>query len=312
MEALSPNQTISYSHPEFVLFGFPGISESRQLLVIPFLSIYVVILTSNSLIIYRIWVEKSLQSPMYSLISLLFAVNISCTTAIVPKVLMGLLFGLNQISLTWCLLQMFIIYVTVVFESNILLLMALDRYVAICRPLRYHDIMNNRFLVQLSIIGLVHSSLFASPIIIVASQVQFCRSNIILNFACENMVLLNLACGDISKIQMVGLMVRIILTVSDVSLLLLSYLSILHTAMKIVVGKARNKALHTCSTHLLVAILNYLCGFLSSIAYRLHISLDVQNLSSAIYFLLPATVHPIIYGIRMKEIKDCLVKSWRS
>ncbi|XP_002942412.2 putative olfactory receptor 52P1 [Xenopus tropicalis] len=225
--------------------------------------------------------------------------------------LMGLAFGLDHISLGSCLFQMFFIYTAVILESTVLMIMALDRYLAICRPLRYHNIMNNRLVGQLFLTGLVESSLFSSPIIIVASQVQFCRSNIIWNFVCENMVLLNLGCGDISKIQVVGLMVRVLVTVMDISLLLVSYLYIFHSTMKIARGKALHKTLHTCSTHLIVVVLNYSCGLLSSILYRMPVSVNVQNLFSAIYYLFPATIHPIIYGYRMKEIRMCLVKSWK-
>ncbi|XP_075053981.1 olfactory receptor 56B1-like [Mixophyes fleayi] len=311
MDILYRNQTSSFSHTEFILHGFPGISKSREVLAIPFFTVYMVILSGNFLIIYRIWVEKSLQAPMYSLISLLFEVNISCTTAIVPNTLISLLFRLNYISLGGCLFQMFFMYTTVMFESNVLLLMAYDRYVAICKPLHYHDIMTSRLLVLLSIFGFIECSLLVSPIIIVASQVQFCSSNVILDFACENMVLLNLGCGDIPKIQIVGLMVRILVTAMDITFLLISYSKILYTAMNIVTGKARHKTLHTCGTHLSVVVLNYSCGLLSSISYRMQISLDVQNLTSAIYYLFPATVHPLIYGYRVKEIRACFVKTWK-
>ncbi|KAM4796260.1 olfactory receptor 52N2-like [Rhinophrynus dorsalis] len=311
METLNPNKTFSFTHTEFILYGFPGISKSRRLLAIPFFIIYIVILTGNSLIIYKIWVEKSLQFPMYYLISLLFHVNISCTTAIVPNMLMGLVFGLDHISLWGCLCQMFFMYTTVMFESCVLLIMALDRYVAICKPLRYHDIMSRRLLLQLSIVGFVQSSLFISPIIIVASQVQFCASNTILNFACENVPVLNLGCGDISRNHIVGLVVRILVTAMDICLLLISYVRILYIAMKIVTGKSRHKTLHTCSTHLLVVVLNYSCGLLSSVSYRMTLSTDIQNLYSAIYYLFPSTVHPIIYGFRMAEIRTCIIQSLR-
>ncbi|KAM3933083.1 olfactory receptor 52N2-like [Leptodactylus fuscus] len=310
MDLLPENETSPVSHTEFVLRGFPGVSAFRELLAIPFLSVYMLILAGNLIIIYRICVEKSLQSPMYHLIALLFAVNISCTTAIVPNTLMALLCGLDRISLGGCLFQMFFMYTMVMFESDVLLLMALDRYVAICRPLRYHDILTNRLLLQLSIVGFVECSLLVSPIIIVASRVDFCFSNLILDFACENMVLLNLGCGNMHGIQIVGLMVRILVTAMDITLLLVSYTSILYTAMNIVTGKARHKTLHTCGTHLSVVVLNYSCGLLSSIAYRMPISIDLQNLTSAIYYLFPATIHPLIYGYRVQEIRTCLIKSW--
>ncbi|XP_077155428.1 olfactory receptor 52P1-like [Ranitomeya variabilis] len=303
------NSSLLYT--EFVLRGFPGILSFRELLAIPFCSVYMLILSGNLILVYRIWVEKSLQAPMYQLLCLLFAVNICCTTAVVPSTMMALVCGVDRISLGGCLFQMFFMYTMVMFESNVLLLMALDRYVAICKPLRYHDIMTGRLILQLSILSFVECSLMVSPIIIVASWVEFCFSNLILDFVCENMVLLNLGCGNINNIQIVGLMVRILVTAMDITLLLMSYSRILYSAMKIVTGKARRKTLHTCGTHLCVVVLNYSCGLLSSIAYRMPISIDLQNLTSAIYYLFPATVHPLIYGYRVKEIRVCLIKSWQ-
>ncbi|XP_056416944.1 olfactory receptor 52Z1P-like [Hyla sarda] len=303
----------SFSHTEFVLFGFPGIVTYRMFLVIPFLSIYVTILTGNSILIYRIGVERSLHSPMYILISILFTVNISCTTSVVPKLILGLSLDMNAISLAGCLVQMFYIYFMAIFESGVILSMALDRYVAICRPLRYNDIMTNQTLVYLVIIGLARSTLFVSPMVILASHVQYCKSNIIQNFVCENMGLLSLACGDISRQQIVGLLVRIFITILDSGLLFFSYSSILYTAMKIISGKARHKALHTCGTHMLVAVVIYICALLSSVVYRLHtfISYDVQNLFNAIYLMIPAMINPFIYGLGVKEIRDCLRRSWK-
>ncbi|KAM4796250.1 olfactory receptor 52K2-like [Rhinophrynus dorsalis] len=312
MKTNSSDQNMSISYTEFILLGFPGISSSRPLLVIPFIFIYTVILSGNSIIMYRIWVEKTLQSPMYWLISLLFAIHISSTTAIMPKFLLSLAFDLSQISLSGCLVQMFVIYLTVVVESAVALMMALDRYVAICWPLNYHIIMTKKFLLLLIFISTARGVIFISPIVIPLSGVQFCRSNVILSFACENMGLLNLGCGDISKMHITGLFVRIFVSVIDINILLISYIKILYTAMKIITGKDRYKALNTCATHLIVAMLIYLCGIMSSIVYRMgaSISINVRNLVSAIYFLFPAAVNPLIYGVRVKEIRVSLKKAY--
>ncbi|XP_053312142.1 olfactory receptor 52K1-like [Spea bombifrons] len=309
---MNPNQTLFFSHTEFLLLGFPGISKARPLVVIPFLSIYVVILTGNSLVIHQIRIEKSLQSPMYYLISLLFAVNITSTSVVLPKFLLGLAFNLNEVTLHGCLAQMFCIYFLAIFESSVVLLMALDRYVAICRPLHYHHIMTKPFLLRLGLIGLLRGGVLVSPLVILASRVRFCGSNVILNFACENMALLSLACGDVSKSQVAGMAVRVLVTVIDVAFLLVSYSGILYTAMNIAAGKARHKALHTCSTHLSVAVSIYLSALLASVVYRMEtVSYDVQNLFSAVYLMVPATLNPFIYGLRVKEIRECLARSWR-
>lgn len=307
---ISPNVNISYT--EFILFSFPGISERRDLLTVPFLIVFIMILMSNSPIIFQIYAEPSLHSPMYILILSLLTASVAYIITIIPKMLLSFL-GLRAISLTACLTQMFTIYFCILIESVIMLFMALDRFVAICEPLHYHKIVSKRLLLQLSAIGLLRNCAIAVPIVFLASRLQYCKSNVILHFFCENMMLLNLACGDISKVLNVGLLSRTAVTVTDITIISVSYLKVLYTAMKIAEGSARHKALHTCGTHLAVAVLLYSSGIISSLLYRSGASIpyDIQNLSNAIYILLPAIINPIIYGFRMSKIKNGLLRRWK-
>ncbi|KAM9319635.1 olfactory receptor 52K1-like [Gastrophryne carolinensis] len=309
MNSSSQNKSF-ISYTDFVLLGFPGIISCRGLLAIPFTFIYITVLTGNGLVTYQVVVEPRLHSPMYILMCLLFVSNIACSTAILPKFFLGLTFDMNRITLAGCLVQMFWVYVMGTFESGILLLMAMDRFVAICRPLRYTTIMTKRLLVQLVLVVLARSLLLITPIVLLTSRVRFCRSKIILNFVCENMGLLSLSCEDISRVQIVGLLVKIFITVVDVGLLFLSYSSILYVAMKILAGKARYKALHTCIAHVTAATIIYICSLLASVVYRmrLHISYDIKNLFNAIYLMVPATLNPFIYGLGVKEIRQAVTK----
>ncbi|XP_018101073.2 olfactory receptor 52E8 [Xenopus laevis] len=313
METGISNQSLILSYTEFTLLGFPGISRWRPLLAIPFFSMYLVILSGNSLIICLICIQKSLHAPMYLLISVLFAINITSINTTLPKFLLDLLFRLNQISLNGCLLQMFFIYFLMACESAVPVLMSLDRYVAICRPLRYHNIMTKRLLAWLTVIVIVRNCVLICSLVLLTSMIQFCKSNIILNFTCENMALLSLACGDTSKPQNAGVIARIIVTVIDGSLLLLSYSTIIYTAMKTATGKSRHKALNTCGTHLLVALVVYLCGIPSSIEWKMETTLltDLKNLFTALYLVIPAAIDPLIYGLRVTDIRKNLVKFWR-
>ncbi|XP_053312140.1 olfactory receptor 52E8-like [Spea bombifrons] len=312
MEMLKTNRTPSFSHAEFLLLGFPGVTEHRKLLFIPFSSVYLMILLGNSLMMRRIWVEKSLRSPMYLLIFFLLGMNVFYTTALAPKMLLSFL-GLNAISLSGCLVQMFTVYFSIMMESNVLLLMALDRYVAICRPLLYHAIITRDLLMKLSGVGVVQNLLVVFPVVFLASRVRFCKSNVVLHFHCENLMILNLACEDISRIENIGLVARVVITICNIGILIVSYAKVLHSAMKIAVGMARRKALHTCLAHLLVVFLVYSTGIVSSALYRVgpSVSNDVQNLCNAIYLLLPAAINPFIYGLRIKEIKDRFMKPWK-
>ncbi|XP_075118595.1 olfactory receptor 52K1-like [Leptodactylus fuscus] len=312
MEVSSLGHNVSISYKEFLLLPFPGITLYRQILFVPFFTTYMLITVLNFLISYTIWREKNLHTPMYVLIGLLLIMNILSTNTVVPAMLLSFL-GQNRIPLSSCLTQMFFAYSALILKSTVFVLMAFDRFVAVCHPLRYHNIINRNSLFQLWMVGIVRSSILVCVLVFLASRVQYCKSNRILNFVCEYVVLLSLACGDVSRAQLVGLLVRIGVTFSDVSILLICYLKVLHTALKVTGGTKRRKALRTCGAHLLVALTVYSCGLLSSILYKVEEfnSADSQNLSSVIYFLLPAVLNPIIYGIAVNEIRDCLVMPWR-
>ncbi|XP_005380099.1 PREDICTED: olfactory receptor 52K1-like [Chinchilla lanigera] len=302
------NVSANGSYTSFLLVGFPGLRESRILLVLPFLSLYLVILSANALVIYTVIAQRSLHQPMYLLVALLLAVNICASTTVVPAMLFSFSTHFNRISLARCLLQMFCIYFLIVFDCNILLVMALDRYVAICYPLRYPEIVTGRLLVGLLGVAAARSTCIVAPVVGLASRVRFCRSDVIHHFACEHMALMKLSCGDISLNKTVGLTVRIFNRVLDMLLLAASYSRIIHAAFRISSGGARSKALNTCGSHLLVIFTVYSSTMSSSIVYRVArtASQDVHNLLSAFYLLLPCLLNPIIYGARTTEIRQHL------
>ncbi|XP_049636286.1 olfactory receptor 52K1-like [Suncus etruscus] len=302
------NGSSNISYTSFILVGFPGIWESRAFLVLAFLSLYLVIVTANGLVIHTVVVQRTLHQPMYLLIALLLAVNICSATTVIPAMLFSFSTNFNHISLARCLGQMFCIYFLVLFDCNILLVMALDRFVAICYPLRYPEIVTSQFLTGLVGMAAARSSGTVAPLVVLASRVRFCRTNVIHHFACEHMALMKLSCGDISLNKRVGLALRIFNRVFDMLLLGASYSRIIHAAFRISSGGARSKALNTCGSHLLVIFTIYSSTITSSIVYRVArtASQDIHNLLSAFYLLLPCLVNPIIYGARTKEIRQHL------
>ncbi|XP_053312134.1 olfactory receptor 52K1-like [Spea bombifrons] len=309
--AEAANHTSLISHVEFTLLGFPGFYAFRRLLFIPFFLIYIITLSTNGVLIHIVRTESSLNSPMYILIAALSAINICGTSTVVPKMLLGFLMDFNRISLVGCLVQMFFIYFIIMMDCNVLLMMALDRYVAICMPLHYTNIMNRRVMITLVVAAVFRSVSFVSPVIYLASKVRFCGSDTIRHFACEHMALLSLVCGNISKNKIVGLSLRVTSMVFDLSFISASYGSITRAALKISTGAVRHKSLHTCATHLLVILVVYFFRLSSSIVYRISRSIpqDTHNLLSSIYLLFPAMVNPLIYGLRTKEIRTRFLKS---
>ncbi|KAM9173393.1 olfactory receptor 52K1-like [Pangshura tecta] len=309
-ETQSPEGNLSYT--DFILLGFPGLQEFHPLLFIPFFCLYLVNVLANCTVIYTIQVEESLHSPMYLLISLLSAVGLCSTNAIMPQMLLAFLFHSGRVSLPGCLAQMFFIYLMIIMDSSVLLMMALDRYVAICKPLRYLNIMSKRLLATLTLAALIRGISVVCPMVVLASRLPFCQSNVIQHFACEHLALVSLACSSTSRNSFLGMVVAAVIIIFDTVCILASYTSIVHTALQIASGSLRRKAFHTCSTQLLVMFFMYSSFLSSSIVYRAGqaTSQDVHNLLSAIYLLLPSTVNPIIYGVRTKEIKQRVLRSF--
>ncbi|CAK6449034.1 unnamed protein product [Pipistrellus nathusii] len=189
------NDSSSLSYTSFLLLGFPGLQEARTLLVLPFLSLYLAIVSTNALVIHTVAAQRRLHQPVYLLIALLLAVNICAASAVLPPMLFSFSARFSRVSLARCLAQMFCIYFLIAFDCNILLVMALDRYVAICNPLRYPQVVTGRLLACLVGAAAARSTGIVAPVVGLASRVRFCRSDVIHHFACEHMALMKLSCS---------------------------------------------------------------------------------------------------------------------
>ncbi|XP_006628030.2 olfactory receptor 52E8-like [Lepisosteus oculatus] len=303
-------QGANFSHTRFIFMGFPELYKHRRLLFFPFFIVYVVILVGNSTILFVIKTCESLHGPMYILIAGMALVDVIVPTAIIPNMLLSFLFDWNEISLVGCLTQMFVIHFFSSFESTILLAMALDRFIAICIPLRYTEIMNSTIFKKLSIFALIRSGSLMCSLIILAKPLPYCGSNVIKQSYCEHMALVTLACGSIAKNDAMGLVVAYSIVSFDILVISFSYIRILNVVLKAASTKERRRAFHTCGTHLIVMLFFYLSGSVTFLAYRLKINIptDVHTFLGVMYLVFPAGVNPIIYGVRTKEIRNGIVK----
>lgn len=300
----------NFSYTSFVFRGFPQLQEHRHLLAFLFFFSYLSVLLGNSVLVYVILRVQHLHSPMYFLICSLCVVDILVVTTIIPNMLLGLLFNWNHISLVGCLIQMFFTHFLSSVESTLLLAMALDRYVAICMPLRYTDIVDSSALLKLLLFTLVRSVSIMATLVGLAGSLWFCRSNTINHCYCDHMALVSLACGSTARNNAVGLAVIICFVGVDISIIFFSYVKILSIVLQAAAGEDRLKAFHTCGTHLMVIMCFYLVGSVTFLSHNLNIpiSTDVNTLMGVLYILIPATVNPIIYGVRTKEIRTGLLR----
>ena len=239
---------------EFVLLGFTQDPAGQKALFVMFLLIYIVTIVGNLLIVGTVIASPSLGSPMYFFLASLSLMDAVYSTAILPKLLTDLLCDKKTISFTACLVQLFVEHLFGGSEVFILVVMAYDRYVAICKPLHYLIIMNRRvcilFLVMAWAGGFAHA-LFQ---VLAVYNLPFCGPNIIDHFGCDIYPLLLLACTDtyflgLTIIANGGAMCIVIFI-----LLLLSYAIILRSLQNHS-KEGRRKALSTCISHITVFFL---------------------------------------------------------
>lgn len=302
------------SHSTFVFRGFPELHRYRRLLALPFSAAYLSVLLGNSLLLYVIGSLERLHSPMYLLICCLCVVDMLAASAILPSMLLSLLVDMDQISLSGCLAQMFFTHFFSSLESTLLLAMALDRYVAICQPLRYATIINSSMLARLLVFTLVRSGSVMATLVALASSLSFCGSNTIQHCYCDHMALVSLACDSTRSSSAAGLAVIVCFVGVDIPLILFSYVKILSVVSQAsVASEDRWKAFHTCGTHLMVMMCFYLVGSVTFLSHNLniHIPDDVNTFMGVMYILLPATVNPIIYGVRTAEIRNGFFKIFK-
>ncbi|XP_075404759.1 olfactory receptor 52B4-like [Tenrec ecaudatus] len=297
------------SHTVFRLLGIPGLEDQHMWISIPFIISYVIALLGNSLLIFIILIKRSLHEPMYLFLCMLSGADIVLSTSIVPQALAIFWFNAGEISLDCCITQVFFITSTFIFESGILLVMAFDRYIAICYPLRYTSILTYSLIgkIGVSIILRCNGTIF--PIIFLLKRLTFCRNNILPNTACKHIVLARLSCNDIQVNVWYGVFVLVSTLVLDVLIIFVSYALILRAVFHMPSQDARHKALNTCGAHVCVIILFYGPGIFSVFTQRFgrHISPHIHVLLANVYILVPPMLNPIIYGIKTKQIRDQVV-----
>nr|XP_006117233.3 olfactory receptor 52N2-like [Pelodiscus sinensis] len=231
-----------------------------------------------------------------------------CTSTL-PKMLSIFWFNSREINFSACLTQMFFIHCSLLMESGIFVAMALDRYVAICHPLRHSTILTNPVVAMTGLAVLLRSSILTIPNCLLARQWPYCRTNIIPHLYCGHMSVVKLACADIRVSSYYSLSVVLCVFGLDVFFITISYTQILRAIFSLPTKDARLKTFGTCGSHLGVILAFYIPCFFSAFTYRFgnNIPLHFHILIASVYLLIPPMLNPIIYGVRTKQIWDKLL-----
>ncbi|CAI9581144.1 unnamed protein product [Staurois parvus] len=289
---------------EMFLVGFGNLQHINNCIFVLFLMAYVATVTGNMLIITLISTSSSLQSPMYFFLSNLSACEVFLTTTITPNMLYIVWLNGGFVSFYGCIIQYYLASSTGSAECLLLTVMAYDRHLAICNPLRYSSIMNYNTRNHLVTWAWVVGFTVMFMLIITIYHLQFCGSNTIDHFYCDLAPLLRLSTSDTSPVDMEVIFITIFLGVITFVLIIVSYISIFSTILKISSRSGRQKTFSTCSSHL--ASVSMYCGS-TCITYMVpsQQNVKINKLSSLLYTVVIPLLNPIIYSLRNQEMIDC-------
>ncbi|KAM7181119.1 olfactory receptor 52D1-like [Macrochelys suwanniensis] len=290
----------------FILMGIPGLEAAHGWISIPFATFYIIGLLGNVTVLFVVGKEQTLHKPMYLLLCMLALTDIATSSSVVPKALCIFWFNLKGITVGGCLAQMFFLHTVAVMHSTVLVTMAFDRYIAICNPLRYATILTKGRIAKLGLVGLIKAVLFILPMPLLLNTLPFCSNRVIPHTHCEPIAVAKISCGDITVNRMYGLVIVFVVVGLDMMLIALSYGLIIRALLKISSKKAHQKALNTCTAHVIVMITCYTSGFFSPLIHRFGegIAPHVHIILADLYLLIPPMLNPIIYGVKTKELRD--------
>ncbi|XP_074840456.1 olfactory receptor 52P1-like [Carettochelys insculpta] len=294
----------------FLLLGIPGLEAAHLWISVPVCTMYVVIIVGNCTLLLVIATEPALHRPMCYFLCMLAAIDLGSSACIQPKLLCIFWFQAREINAGACLAQLFFIHSISMTWSGVLLAMALDRYVAICAPLQYNSVFTSRLVAKLCMAALARGMLLMSPCPFLIKRLSFCRGNVIPHTYCEHMAVVNLACGNTIVNQVYGLSAALFVIGGDLLFIGLSYCLIVRAVLRLSSREARIKAFGTCSSHICVILISYTPALFSFFTHRFghHVSPHIHVILANLYFMLPPLLHPIVYGVRIKAIREGVVR----
>ncbi|CAN2388163.1 Olfactory receptor, partial [Pristimantis euphronides] len=293
---------------DFILLGFSGAPALQHLLFVVFLLIYITTMMVNIVIVFAYKLTPSLHTPMYFFLANLSFLEICYISTTMPKMLSNFLSTHKTISYSGCVIQMYCFLLLGGAECYLLAVMAYDRYNAICHPLLYGAIMNNRTCILLVVVSWIGGAINSSIHTILMFTLSFCGNNEINHFFCDIPPVMQLACTATKINEIVLLVACGCVIVSSFLLTIVSYTHIIATVLNIKSTSGRKKGFSTCTSHLIVVTLFYGSAIFMYFRPKSSYSMDQDRVISALYAFIAPLLNPFIYSFRNADVKAAVKK----
>ncbi|XP_035483089.2 olfactory receptor 146-like [Scophthalmus maximus] len=301
----------NYTYNSFIL-QLEGLNVSKESVYPVFLFLffsYLFILVANAGIVILIFIDKNLHEPLYLLFCNLPLNDILGNSISVPRLLIDMLRPPSERLMSYyeCVVQAFTTHMFATASHTVLMIMAFDRYVAICNPLRYAAMMTNKMVIKLTVSAWGVAFVMVGILLGLTIRLNRCRT-LIMNPYCDNASLFKLSCDNVFINNVYGLTFTVILFTASIGTMVLTYTKIIVVCLTSNNKSLNSKALKTCSTHLLLYLIMIFSGMSLIALHRFPQFSDYRKLSSVLFHIIPCSLNPIIYGVQSKEMRKFLLK----
>ncbi|XP_059260893.1 olfactory receptor 6C6-like [Mustela nigripes] len=289
---------------KFILLGLTDDPQWQIVIFIFFLLNYVLSVIGNLTIILLTLLDPRLKTPMYFFLRNFSFLEASLTTVCIPRYLISIMTKNKIISYSSCVSQLFFFILLEITEFYLLAAMCFDRYVAICKPLHYPIIMNNKVCYQLLFSSWTIGFLVTFPPVALGLTLDFCASKVIDHFMCDTSPVLQLSCIDTHLLELISFAVAIGILLITLPLVILSYTYIIKTILKLPSAQKRTKAFSTCSSHMIVVSLTYGSCIFNYIKPTAKERVTLSKGVTVIYTSVAPLLNPFIYALRNQQVKE--------
>ncbi|XP_004429532.1 PREDICTED: olfactory receptor 6C2-like [Ceratotherium simum simum] len=295
------------NHTAMTTFILLGLTEDSQLQVLVFIFLfltYILSITGNMTIIILTLMDSHLKTPMYFFLRNFSILETSFTTVYIPRFLYSLSTWDNTITYNACWSQIFFIGLFGATEFFLLATMSYDHYVAICKPLHYMTIMNNRICTILVLCCWISGLMIIIIPLGMGFQLEFCDPNTIDHFGCDAAPLLKISCSDTWFIEQTVIICAVLTFIITLIGVILSYMYIVRTILRFPSAQQRKKAFFTCSSHMIIVSITYGSCIFNYVKPSAKEGVDINKAVSVLTTSVAPVLNPFIYTLRNKQVKQ--------